>query len=467
VKTLIAFAGSAVVALATLSAAAGAPVAQRFVPHQEPCCVGNLIVPGDRVVLTYDAPGFNSTTGTVYVRTDRRRRFTPLTLRHRSGRSSALEARVPARLIRGHELRYYAVVRDPGSGRSARVPRRGTTSARILEHPVVIRLGRHHWGHTRSGGTIVARTSADRVGWQIPPPGCGCGPSFGPETFLVGRNGSIWLDDDLNNRLLGWHAGRPDAIVRTVPLPDRSADHDVALGPNGSFYVTGAQGRGAAVRSVLYRLDSTGRVLWKSRLAGSPTESSTFILGWNSQLRTGPDGTLYVLAGMNGLPGGEFGWMPVATASGRPLARAAQRRGTHWPDQPLRGGLRLIAEAYAPQPDGPVREARYALLDRRGRLVRSWRVTSKTDINFDFTTPELVGGDPVVVLDASTSGKLEYVVLRLGPHGVRSQFSLARAVFGDNLLADVRIGPDGRLYQLGSSPETGIIIKRYSLGRTS
>ena len=45
----------------------------------------------------------------------------------------------------------------------------------------------------------------------------------------------------------------------------------------------------------------------------------------------------------------------------------------------------------------------------------------------------------------------------------RARLSLPRAVFGDNLLADIRIGPDGRLYQLGSSPVSGVSIYRYSL----
>jgi len=466
VKSLAALAGSAILALVAVSAAAGAPAAKPFAPHQEPRGIGNLIVPGDRVGLAYDAPGFNHTEGTVYVRNDSQQRFTALRLRHLNGSSSALETRVPGRLLHGRKLLYYAVIRDPGSKRSARVPARGTSSALILGHAIQIRLGKHRFGEPAPTGTVVGRASADQVGWQIPPEGCGCGPSFGPETFLVGRDGSVWLDDSLNNRLLGWNAGNPDAIVRSVPLPDRSADHDVALGPNGTFYVTGVQGRGASAHLVLNRLGRTGRVLWTGRLAGSPSDFSSFNLGDNSQLRTGPDGTLYLLAGMMGLPGGEWGWMPVATPSGHMIAPAAQRRGTSWPDQPVAGGMRLISEAYTAKADGPVREMRYALLDRRGRFVRSWRVMSKTDINPDFATPALVGGRPAVVLDVSdaAAGKMEYLVLRLGPHGASSRFTLPRLIYGDNLLADVRIGPGGRLYQLATSPQTGVVISRFSLG---
>jgi hypothetical protein len=192
------------------------------------------------------------------------------------------------------------------------------------------------------------------------------------------------------------------------------------------------------------------------------------MIGANSPLRTGPDGTLYCLAGMPGRPGGELGWMPVATPGGRPLSLSRQLRGTHWPDQPVAHGLRLVREVYTARPNAAPREARVALIDRAGHVVRAWRVVSRTDINFGYATPELVGGDPVIVLDATaaaeSSFKWEYVVLRLGPRGVRTQFSLHRAVYGDNILADVRVGPDGRLYQLASSPTSGVVVNSYGLG---
>ena len=191
-------------------------------------------------------------------------------------------------------------------------------------------------------------------------------------------------------------------------------------------------------------------MLWQSRLAG--------FVGGNTQLRMGPDGTLYTLAA-------DLGWVPVATPGGHPLSMAEQRRRAGY--QPLAGGLRLLSETYAPDENRAPREARYALIDRSGRIVRAWRVVSRTDINSNFTTPTLLGGDLVVVLDTTAGAppnfKWEYEVLRLGPRGLRTSFSLARAVFGDNLLADVRVGPDGKLYQLASSPTTGARVSRYSL----
>jgi hypothetical protein len=46
----------------------------------------------------------------------------------------------------------------------------------------------------------------------------------------------------------------------------------------------------------------------------------------------------------------------------------------------------------------------------------------------------------------------------------RARFSLSRSKWGDQFSADLRVGPDGRLYQLASSPATGVLISRYSLG---
>jgi hypothetical protein len=159
----------------------------------------------------------------------------------------------------------------------------------------------------------------------------------------------------------------------------------------------------------------------------------------------------------------------VATPGGRPVSVSKQLRGTHWPYQPVGKGLRLVSEVYTRQIDGAPHEVRLALVDRRGRVVRAWRVVSRTVINFRYT-PELVGGNPAVVLDATrgtgSNFKWEYEVLSLGSRGTRARFSVARTVFGDNILPDVRFGPDGKLYELGSDPSTGIVISRYSIGAT-
>jgi hypothetical protein len=461
------------VALAAAALAqSAAPAVQPLAAHQEPRGIGNLVAPGDRVEIVYsvDTPRVRSPKGSLYVRNDLQRRFTELPLKLEG--KTTLQARVPARLIRGHKLLYYAVLREPRSGRSATIPALGAAapqSALVLRKAIVVRLGTHRFDQPRSPDAVVARASAADVGFENNQE-----YHFGPQTFLVGRDGSILLHDGLKQRLLVWKPGRPDVFERSVSLPFFAGDNDVALGRDGSLYVVRAMGKGLSSYMALSHLSANGEVLWQSRLAGQIRESGTFMLGSNSALRVGPDGTVYCLAGMFSLPGGEPAWMPVATPTGRPLSTVAQRGGTHWPYQPVAGGLRLVSEVYTAQDTAKAatapHEARYALVDRHGHVVRAWRVLSRTDINFDYTTPELVGRDLVVVLDATaqTRGefKWEHVVLRLGPNGAREHFSLARAVWGDSLLADLRVGPDGRLYQLATSPTTGIVISRYSLGPT-
>jgi hypothetical protein len=431
--------------LALLSAAVAAPSAtpatQPLSAHRDGV-VGPLLAAGDRVEISYvvDTPGVKAPTGTLYVRNDLQRGYTSVALTPKRYHRATVHAVVPGGLIAGHRLFYYAVIKDAASGNSVTV--RSPRPALVLEKPVVVRLGTHRFGHTRTPEAVVARARPNQVGWLHE------GVNDGPETFLVGRDRSIWLHDEVNHRLLVWRPGRPDAIAQTVTLPFLDAE-DVALGPAGTVYFT--RGLPNPPRMLLYRMSvATGKVLYRSRLAGD--------VGGNTQLRIGPDGTLYSLAA-------DLGWVPVATPAGQPLSTAAQRRGAGY--LPIAPGLRLVSEAYTPNQNQAPREVRYALLDRGGRITSAWRVLSRTNINMNFTTPALVGGDLVVALDATAgqapSFRWEYEVLRLGARGARTRFSLPVAAYGEHLFADLRVGPDGKLYQLASSPTTGVRINRFSL----
>ena len=451
-----------VAVLGAAAASSATPAAKKLVVHGG---VGHLIAPGDGVEVGYqvDTPGVKAPAGSLYVRDQTQRRFERLPLHLRRPPSTALHAFVPSRLLKGDELFYYAVVRDPKSGRSATIPAGGARSAAtawILHNPVTVRLGTHRFGRPRTPEAVVARAGPEQVGFEN-----NSEYQFGPQTFLVGRDGTIWLHDGLKQRLLRWQPGRPDSVGQSVPLPFFAGPNDVALGPAGSIYVTRLLRD--PPRLVLYRLSATGKVLWHRRLAGEYGGNSGFLLGSNSPLRVAPDGTLYCLVFM-GLPGDEWGWMPAATPAGAPLSATAQRRGTHWPFQPVAGGLRLLSETYTPPgAETAPHEVRYALIDAHGRLVRAWRVLSRTDMEGTLLTPQLVGGDLVaavgVTAGTGANAKSEYVVLRLGRRGPRAQFSLVPHVWGARLLTDLRVGPDGRLYQLSTSPATGIEITRYSL----
>jgi hypothetical protein len=112
-------------------------------------------------------------------------------------------------------------------------------------------------------------------------------------------------------------------------------------------------------------------------------------------------------------------------------------------------------------------EIRVAIVNRRGNVVRAWRVISRTPINLH-DTPDAMRGAPTLVLDvlegADTSSRWEYVVLRLVPDGSPMSFSVPHMVLGDNILPDVRVSsiPGGGVYQLSSNPSFGFEILRYA-----
>jgi hypothetical protein len=179
-------------------------------------------------------------------------------------------------------------------------------------------------------------------------------------------------------------------------------------------------------------------------------------------------GNLYL--GADGVVYQEFGgtWTPLTDRRGRPLPVAEMRRLAS-PRQPLPSGLRLTAKG---DEQWPPHEFRFSLANQAGRVVRAWRVTSKDELGGMGGKPALVGGDLVVTLGvgkwrAKDDCLHEYVVLRLGPAaGTRVRFALdARAAWGDTVTA-LRVGPDGKLYQLRSNPATGVSIARYSLAPT-
>jgi hypothetical protein len=418
--------------------------------------LGHLVSPGDRAIVRYSVnSGSKAVRGTLYIRNDLQKTFTRVPLR----RANNYTVRVPNRLIRGHRLVYHAVFRDPKSGRAITLT---GSPVWILRNAVAVRLGAHAFGQTQAPEAIVARAAPSEVSWDITEEF-----RLGPQTFQVGADGSVWLEDSFADRLLAWSPGAPDHFARSVPVPYGAGISDIAFGPAGTVYVTKVLKDPG--RLVLDRLNAvTGALVWEAPLAGvfqgGPSGDSYPITGRGSPLRTGPDGTLFCLVFM-GRPGDEWGWMPVATPGGKPLLRAAQLRGIHWPFQPVAVGLRLLGgEAYTSRDDMAPHEFRYALVDRRDRVVRSWRILSDTDMNLHLTVPDFAGGDPVVVLEFRTDTQWEYEALRLGPHGAVAQLSLPHAVWGDNSLTDLRVGPDGKLYQLATSPTTGVTISRYSLG---
>jgi hypothetical protein len=463
-----------------------------------------LVVRGDRVEVGYDqqyslhAQKIPNATGTLYVRNNRQRRFTavPLTLTKASGsfpspyaNQRKLRAIVPSKLLEGRRLFYYAVICDRRSGRSVTLPAGGARapeSVWIVNDAFRVNLGTHVFGQIRAPEAVVAKAEPTEVGFNACPPGEDCGIQSGPWSFEIASDGSIWLLDQVNDRLLVWEPGQPDAVARTVALPPASpppfAFGDFALGPAGSLYLVRRYAEGPPLHEGIFppqghfpplrfsRVSEGGTVLWTGEL-------DTDIA--NTQLRTEPDGTLWV--GAWSATGKELGgwraWAPAATAAGQPRSLAEQERRIRWA-LPLPDDRQIVTVSagwkglpWTPEPY----EQRVALVDRAGRVVRAWRIRSRTSIESPFpnVTPALVDGDPVVVLFPTRvqggTFQREYLVLRLGRDGgVRARFALPYSepplsAFGEWAITGIRIQPDGKLYQLGSAPDFGAAIYEYSV----
>jgi hypothetical protein len=320
--------------------------------------------------------------------------------------------------------------------------------------PPPVALGIHRFGHLHPPEAIVARVDPDQVGFSSPPKGAD-GVSFGPWSFDVAQDGSVWLLDEVNHQLLVWQAGQPNRPARTVRLPmdplERIANFTVAA--DHTIYATYVPPPGPGPKTLrLAALTPSGQVRWTAA-----TTDEIF----NAELSIGPDNALYLDGGHSGTQD----WTPLTTPAGRPLPLAEQRRRTS-PHQPLPGGLRLAATHQAMGG-----EWRLALTNQAGRTLGGWRVTSQSDLGALAGTPALVGGDPVVVVEVSQQTKTrflyEYQVLRLARAGGTSlRFAIApetRVVYGDAPMTGLRVGPDGQLYQLRSSRTAGVRIARYSL----
>jgi hypothetical protein len=223
---------------------------------------------------------------------------------------------------------------------------------------------------------------------------------------------------------------------------------DFAFGLDGTIYATYPDPDSELKTLGLCALTPAGEVLWKA-----PTNIEIF----NAELLTGPDGAIYVFGADE-----SQAWTPLTTPDGQALTVDEQREATT-SYQPLAGGQRLTRTYVSPT------EERFTLTDQDGQFVRAWLVKSDTEMGPDYSMPTVVHGDLVAVLDVFEQTEneflFEYLVLRLSPTGkIQQQFSLdRRAVWGDDLFAGVRVGPDGQLYQLSTDPSNGASIALFSL----
>jgi hypothetical protein len=258
-----------------------------------------LLLRGENVtfsVFTDSEHGEISPKGDLYVRGGLQTSFTRV---HLSGDTS-LTARVPVAALGGSVVESYVVVTDQNSGTSFTVPDAGPDGpdrSWIVDDPSTVELGQHRFGHIREPDAIVVDaavgTGRGEIGIACPPDG----PCDAPQSFDVAPDGTVWVADIHNSRLVSWVAGEPGKPGRAVPLDYAPAD--LAIAPDGTIYVWGPD-PGVGMR--IHAMAPDGAELWSA-----PTLSDIF----NEHIRIEANGTPYLRTS-------RYGWIPVADTNGEP-----------------------------------------------------------------------------------------------------------------------------------------------------
>ena len=320
----------------------------------------------------------------------------------------------------------------PG-GRTVAMPsgRRVPLRFFVIKEMAIVRAPSILFGRTRGGRTVLFLpwgSGAVRAGLADPPEG----PPAGPSSFDVDRAGRIYVVDPLQGRVVVFRHGKP---IRETRLP-LGARADIAVTDHGTAFVLDQSGDRLVVRRITAH--------------GSPGAPVPIGPGLPGQVRTdGHRGLVDVM------PQDE--WLPISDERGR--ARAA---GPPTTGRPMRGGGELIR----------------VVGDRSLRLgeVSGGQVMDAIDVRFSerigeaaLTEPDGRGGYWAVahLWRWKPFPADQYQVLHVAPGRVLASFAVGdRRFVNTQPLARFRLGGDGALYQLVTSPD-GARILRFDLGRES
>lgn len=317
----------------------------------------------------------------------------------------------------------------------------------------VIDLGTHQFGRLATPRTVVAHAPADAVTFER-----SGGATFGPWSFDVGRDGSVWLLDEAGDQVLTWQAGAPNRY-RSISLGTTAAE-DLAVSADGRLYVIFKPAGPDA--STLRAFTPAGAPLWSSSLDAldrGQYGQRTF----NTVLRFGPDGTLYEVGPYDR----DDVWTALLTPSGTPVP-AAQAWAGRLAAQPVTGSLMLWTQAASEH------EYRLVLAERSGRVQHAWKLRSTHDLAPVLGSPATLLDDQLFVpvsLSTQSGDKFQYewVMLRIpvsAGQGLQQIALSPRAAWGD-VVSALRVGPDGATYQLRSAPQDGVSIARYTFAVSS
>lgn len=294
----------------------------------------------------------------------------------------------------------------------------------------VVRAGAIPFGETRPGRTALF------LPWGSGPGRAGLdlgreSATLGPSSFDVDRDGRIYLADALQDRVAEFSHGR---LVRQTPVRI-GARADLALTERGAVFVLDRDETGPAIR----RIDPQGRL-------GPAVSAGSGIIG---QIRTvGEQGLASLLP--------QDAWTAVSADGLGTLTAAGITTG-----RPVTGGrqlLRVITEDFL-----------------RLAVVEDGRVVDPIEVRFAQRLGELALAEPdgsngywaVVHVWRDRPAADQYQVVHISGRRVVQTFAVGDRRFADTPpMARFRLGRDGFLYQLVTSPE-GVSILRFDLGRDS
>lgn len=449
VKSIAGLAAGAIAGVA-VAVLAGTAVANRLASSAEAPLIEAthvpplLTAPNEQIDLRYDVyclpedaetDASCNAAGTVFVRSGNAGPFREVSLQDDPAADEGrFVARVPREIAASRTgFSYYAVLRSKESDATVTLPAGGAAAPQQsipLGRSVDVRLEAHLFGAARNADIRVARaawgTQAGEVGLEQ---GRNLAP-IGGSAFDVDRNGTVYVLDEANRRLLRWPKGA--GAPTDLPLSINGTLADMSIDGEGTIHVletVNGQGRAPLLR-----------VFDRNGAARDATEVGERA----SQVRIGPAGPVVLQH-----PSGQ--WM-AAAIDGRPLTPSDQKRSGR-AGRPFPGGSEVVVLSTG-------NEIRAALVDASGAR-RTWRVTSETPFA-EVQLAEPLGNRLLLVTRVYTDDRDEFLVLILDQSGVRRSFSLDSSDWAETApLSRFRLAGLS-LFQLGSTP-AGLFVDRFDL----
>jgi hypothetical protein len=407
-----------------------------------------LTAPGERVELRYDAYCATAeeatsdapcnATGSVFVRPGQVGRFSEIALREDTEAAEGrLWAAVPTSVARSSTgFTYYAVIRSVANGRTVTLPAAGEGAPQRslpLMSPIEVTLpaantlGRAEKADSRvaeaSWGSGTGEVGLEDTGTDVTP--------IGGTSFDVGQDGTVYVLDEANRRMLRWKNGVA-AAAEKVALDINGTMADLSVGDDGAIHVL--EGAHADER----------RTLLTTFTPNGKANATTEVADRASQVRIGPAGPI-VLQSTSGE------WSSV-TNGGNALTPEAQSLSGR-SGRPFGGDREVVVLRTG-------NEIRVALIGPGSRR-RSWRVTSPTPLA-EVQLAEPIADRVVVVARTYTDQASAFLVLVLGSKGIERQFSLDPADWAETApLSRFRLRGSS-LYRLGSTAD-GLFVDRFDL----